>query len=133
MALLLDAYMQWFHIGSYRLAARFSQQGGLVHFTGKAYIRWWSRFLRMLHVPGCCPRPWKKCLWQSLWGLLWAKSGRWLNRAIGPHQTLRSRWTSRSACRLAVIRSTTFQLSATGLILSFMSWMTVQQKRVTWH
>jgi len=37
--LLLDAYMQWFHIGSYRLAARFSQQGGLVHFTGKAYIR----------------------------------------------------------------------------------------------
>jgi hypothetical protein len=25
MDLLLDAYMQWFHIGSYRLAARFSQ------------------------------------------------------------------------------------------------------------
>jgi hypothetical protein len=23
--LLLDAYMQWFHIGSYRLATRFSQ------------------------------------------------------------------------------------------------------------
>jgi hypothetical protein len=30
MALLLDAYMQWFHIGSYRLAKRFSQLGGLV-------------------------------------------------------------------------------------------------------
>jgi hypothetical protein len=28
MALLLDAYMQWFHIDSYRLAARFSQRGG---------------------------------------------------------------------------------------------------------
>ena len=25
MDLLLDAYMQWFHIGSYRLATRFSQ------------------------------------------------------------------------------------------------------------
>jgi len=25
MALLLDAYIQWFHIGSYRLATRFSQ------------------------------------------------------------------------------------------------------------
>jgi hypothetical protein len=35
MALLLDAYMQWFHIGSYRLAARFSQRGRLVHPTGK--------------------------------------------------------------------------------------------------
>jgi hypothetical protein len=31
MALLLDAYMQWFHIGSYRLAGLFSQRGGLVH------------------------------------------------------------------------------------------------------
>jgi hypothetical protein len=30
MALLLDAYMQWFHIGSYRLAGFFSQQG-VVH------------------------------------------------------------------------------------------------------
>jgi hypothetical protein len=30
MDLLLDAYMQWFHIGSYRLATRFSQRGGLV-------------------------------------------------------------------------------------------------------
>jgi hypothetical protein len=30
MALLLDAYMQWFHIGSYRLAGHFSQRGGLV-------------------------------------------------------------------------------------------------------
>lgn len=37
MALLLDAYMQRFHIGSYRLAARFSQRGGLVQFTGKAF------------------------------------------------------------------------------------------------
>jgi hypothetical protein len=35
MALLLDAYMQWFHIGSYRLAGLFSQRGGLVHVTGK--------------------------------------------------------------------------------------------------
>jgi hypothetical protein len=35
MALLLDAYMQWFHIGSYRLAVLFSQWGGLVHTTGK--------------------------------------------------------------------------------------------------
>jgi hypothetical protein len=35
MALLLDAYMQWFHIGSYRLAGFFSQRGGLVHVTGK--------------------------------------------------------------------------------------------------
>jgi hypothetical protein len=30
MDLLLDAYMQWFHIGSYRLAGLFSQRGGLV-------------------------------------------------------------------------------------------------------
>lgn len=36
MALLLDAYMQWIHIGSYRLAARFSQRGGLVHPKGCA-------------------------------------------------------------------------------------------------
>ena len=28
LGLLLDAYMQWFHIGSYRLATRFSQRGG---------------------------------------------------------------------------------------------------------
>jgi hypothetical protein len=35
MALLLDAYMQWFHIGSYRLAVFFSQRGGLVYPTGK--------------------------------------------------------------------------------------------------
>jgi hypothetical protein len=35
MDLLLDAYMQWFHIGSYRLAGLFSQRGGLVHPTGK--------------------------------------------------------------------------------------------------
>jgi len=35
MDLLLDAYMQWFHIGSYRLAVLFSQRGGLVHPTGK--------------------------------------------------------------------------------------------------
>jgi hypothetical protein len=35
MDLLLDAYMQWFHIGSYRLAGLFSQRGGLVHITGK--------------------------------------------------------------------------------------------------
>jgi hypothetical protein len=27
---ILDAYMQWFHIGSYRLAGFFSQQG-VVH------------------------------------------------------------------------------------------------------
>jgi hypothetical protein len=30
MGLLLDDYMQWFHIGSYRLAGLFSQRGGLV-------------------------------------------------------------------------------------------------------
>ncbi len=35
MALLLDAYMQWFHIGSYRLAGHFSQRGGLVDPTGE--------------------------------------------------------------------------------------------------
>jgi hypothetical protein len=35
MDLLLDAYMHWFHIGSYRLAGHFSQRGGLVHFTVK--------------------------------------------------------------------------------------------------
>jgi hypothetical protein len=34
MGLLLDAYMQWFHIGSYRLAGLFSQRGGLVHAKG---------------------------------------------------------------------------------------------------
>jgi len=33
----LDAYMQWFHIGSYRLAGLFSQRGGLVYLTGIAY------------------------------------------------------------------------------------------------
>jgi hypothetical protein len=38
MALLLDAYMQWFHIGSYRLAARFSQRGGLVHARASIYL-----------------------------------------------------------------------------------------------
>ena len=31
MALLLDAYMQWFHIGSYRLARCFFSAGGVVH------------------------------------------------------------------------------------------------------
>jgi hypothetical protein len=36
MALVLGAYMQWFHIGSYRLAARFSQWGALVHPKGWA-------------------------------------------------------------------------------------------------
>jgi hypothetical protein len=36
MALLLDAYMQWFHIGSYRLAGLFSQRGGLVRPKGWA-------------------------------------------------------------------------------------------------
>ena len=35
--LTLDAYMQWFHIGSYRLAGLFSQRGGLVYLTGIAY------------------------------------------------------------------------------------------------
>jgi len=35
MALLLDAYMQWFHTGSYRLAGLFSQWVGLVHPTGE--------------------------------------------------------------------------------------------------
>jgi hypothetical protein len=38
MALLLDAYMQWFHKGSYRLAARFSQWGALVHPKGWAAL-----------------------------------------------------------------------------------------------
>jgi len=33
--LLLDAYMQCFHIGSYRLATHFSQRGGLVPTAGK--------------------------------------------------------------------------------------------------
>jgi hypothetical protein len=37
MDLLIDAYMQWFHIGSYRLAGLFSQRGGLVYLTGKAF------------------------------------------------------------------------------------------------
>jgi hypothetical protein len=36
MDLLLDADMQWFHIGSYRLAGRFSQRGGLVRPKGWA-------------------------------------------------------------------------------------------------
>jgi hypothetical protein len=36
MNLLNDAYMQWFHIGSYRLAARFSEWGALVHPKGWA-------------------------------------------------------------------------------------------------
>jgi hypothetical protein len=31
MDLLLDAYMQWFHIGSYRLAGLFSQRVGWCH------------------------------------------------------------------------------------------------------
>jgi hypothetical protein len=36
MALLLDAYMQWFHTGSYRLIGHFSQRGGLVQPKGWA-------------------------------------------------------------------------------------------------
>jgi len=35
---LLDAYLQWIHIGSYRLAGLFSHRGGLVHPKGKAYV-----------------------------------------------------------------------------------------------
>jgi hypothetical protein len=42
MALLLDAYMQWFHIGSYRLAGLFSQRRGLVH--ARARISFWRCF-----------------------------------------------------------------------------------------
>jgi hypothetical protein len=37
MELLFDTYVQWFHIGSYQLATRFSQRGGWVHLTGKAF------------------------------------------------------------------------------------------------
>jgi hypothetical protein len=50
MALLLDAYMQWFHIGSYRLAGLFSQRGGLVHTKGLATF-------------GHCGWSWKSASW----------------------------------------------------------------------
>ena len=35
VAVLLGAYIQWFLIGSYRLAGHFSQRGGLVDPTGE--------------------------------------------------------------------------------------------------
>jgi hypothetical protein len=38
MDLFLEAYMQWFHIGSYRLAGLFSQRGGLVLPTGEQLL-----------------------------------------------------------------------------------------------
>jgi hypothetical protein len=57
MALLLDAYMQWFHIGSYRLAVLFSQRGGLVHLTGKAFTYSdVSDFQSMVMCRGTSPR-----------------------------------------------------------------------------
>ncbi len=43
--MLLDAYMQWFHIGSYRLAGHFSQRGGLVH--ARARIAWKKKQLQL--------------------------------------------------------------------------------------
>jgi hypothetical protein len=36
MDLLLDAYMQWFHIGSYRLAVFFFSAGGIGATHGQA-------------------------------------------------------------------------------------------------
>ena len=39
MALLLDAYMHWFHIGSYRLARRFFSAGGCGASQGMGCFR----------------------------------------------------------------------------------------------
>jgi hypothetical protein len=39
MALLLDAYMQWFHIGSYRLAWHFFSAGLAGASQGMGYFR----------------------------------------------------------------------------------------------
>jgi len=45
--LLLDAYMQWFHIGSYRLAGFFSQRGG-------GHPKGWAAFGQLLSVMSDC-------------------------------------------------------------------------------
>jgi hypothetical protein len=53
MGLLLDAYMQWFHIGSYRLAGFFSQQGvdQCIHEQAFTCVDV-SDFQSIVHVPG---------------------------------------------------------------------------------
>ena len=69
MGLLLDDYMQWFHIGSYRLAGHFFSAGwvGASHWQAFTCGEV-SDFQSMVHVQGNLPGSWKKCLWRTLGG-----------------------------------------------------------------